>query len=177
MLKQCWQISEGRKRLNRFFIYLTIAEITFCNYCYNIRKAEDLARKMMDHSTLFRQLLEESGITQKHLSTISKFHQSKINRFLRHVADLSAGDLFELLSVMPSDFQKSFWERQLGTGYNTRPISVLKPSLDESGHASESFDLLPLIENLPPLEQIRIMKAIASSDIFEQQNQELSYSA
>lgn len=126
-----------------------------------------MQEEMNSHAKLFRKLLEEYGITQKHLSDLSGMHQSKINRFVNGITDFTASDLFALLNVTPSYFQKAFWERQLGAVYSSIDTNQL----------SGAKSLLPLVEKLPPIEQIRLMKAIASSDLFEQNEKELARSA
>lgn len=113
----------------------------------------------MEHAIIFKELLKEKSITQKALSELSGMHQSKINRFVNGAIDLSAGEFFQLLDLMPSDFQKAYWKRKLGI--------VAQKGLDNA----KVGDLLVLVEELPPLEKIRLMKVIASKgNLFEQQN-------
>ncbi|NJO93306.1 MAG: hypothetical protein HC820_01115 [Hydrococcus sp. RM1_1_31] len=113
----------------------------------------------MEHAQIFREILKQEAIAQKTLVEISGMHSSKISRFLNGVIDLTAGEFFSLLALMPPNFQQKYWKRFL---------SDIK--LEE---VNETVNLLPLIEKLPPLEQIRIMRAIANrGKLFEQGNQE-----
>jgi plasmid maintenance system antidote protein VapI len=112
----------------------------------------------MEHAQIFRDLLKQESIAQKTLVEISGMHPSKISRFLNGVIDLTAGEFFSLLALMPSSFQQKYWKRFLGAV--------------DLGEADEEINILPLIEKLPPLEQIRIMRAIANrGKLFEQDNQ------
>ena len=89
-------------------------------------------------------------------------HQSKINRFVNGVIDLSAGEFFQLLDLMPPHFQQAYWKRKLGIITPEKVVSE-KESLEEA------------VEKLSPLEQIRIIKTISEKgNLFKQQNQQLA---
>ena len=118
--------------------------------------------KEKEHAKIFKKLLKEKKIAQTALAELSGMHQSKINRFVNGVIDLSAGEFFQLLDLMPVDFQEAYWKRKLGSAI-TDKVTIEKESLEEA------------VEKLPPLEQIRIIKTIAEKgNLFEQQNQELA---
>lgn len=111
------------------------------------------------HAKIFKELLQEKKIAQVALVKISGMHQSKINRFVNGVIDLSAGEFFELLDLMPPDFQEAYWKRKLGT------------SIAEKVAHEESLE--EVVDKLSPKEQIRIIKTLAEN-LFEQQNLELA---
>ena len=118
--------------------------------------------KEKEHAKIFKKLLKEKKIAQTALAELSGMHQSKINRFVNGVIDLSAGEFFQLLDLMPVDFQEAYWKRKLGSAITDR-VAIEKESLEEA------------VEKLPPLEQIRIIKTIAEKgNLFKQQNQELA---
>ncbi len=118
--------------------------------------------KEKEHAKIFKKLLKEKKIAQTALAEISGMHQSKINRFVNGVIDLSAGEFFQLLDLMPIDFQEAYWKRKLGSAITDR-VAIEKESLEEA------------VEKLPPLEQIRIIKTIAEKgNLFKQTNQELA---
>ncbi len=118
--------------------------------------------KEKEHAKIFKKLLKEKKIAQTALAEISGMHQSKINRFVNGVIDLSAGEFFQLLDLMPIDFQEAYWRRKLGSAITDR-VAIEKESLEEA------------VEKLPPLEQIRIIKTIAEKgNLFKQTNQELA---
>ncbi len=123
--------------------------------------------KQKEHAKIFKKLLKERKIAQTALVELSGMHQSKINRFVNGVIDLSAGEFFQLLDLMPIDFQEAFWKRKLGIG------TADKISTDEKENLKESIE--EAVEKLSPLEQIRIIKTIAEKgNLFKQQNQELA---
>ena len=118
--------------------------------------------KEKEHAKIFKKLLKEKKIAQTALAELSGMHQSKINRFVNGVIDLSAGEFFQLLDLMPIDFQEAYWKRKLGSAITDR-VAIEKESLEEA------------VEKLPPLEQIRIIKTIAEKgNLFKQTNQELA---
>ncbi len=122
--------------------------------------------KEKEHAKIFKKLLKERKIAQTALVEISGMHQSKINRFVNGVIDLSAGEFFQLLDLMPVDFQEAFWERKLG-------IDTADKVSTEQENLKESIE--KALEKLSPLEQIRIIKTIAEKgNLFEHQNHELA---
>lgn len=122
--------------------------------------------KEKEHAKIFKKLLKERKIAQTALVELSGMHQSKINRFVNGVIDLSAGEFFQLLDLMPIDFQEAFWERKLG-------IDTADKVSTEQENLKESIE--KAVEKLSPLEQIRIIKTIAEKgNLFDHQNQELA---
>ena len=113
--------------------------------------------KKQKHAQIFKELLKEKKIAQTELVKISGMHQSKINRFVNGVIDLSAGEFFQLLDLMPADFQEAYWQRKLGNATNGS-VNIGKESLEKA------------VEKLSTIEQIRIIKTIAEkSNLFQQQ--------
>lgn len=120
------------------------------------------ASKEKEHARIFKELLKEKKIAQTVLAEISGMHQSKINRFVNGVIDLSAGEFFQLLDLMPVDFREAYWQKKLGN------------SIIQNANTKEE-SLEDAVEKLPPLEQIRIIKTIAEKgNLFQQQNQGLA---
>ncbi|MDJ0575420.1 MAG: helix-turn-helix transcriptional regulator [Xenococcaceae cyanobacterium MO_234.B1] len=118
--------------------------------------------KEKEHAKIFKKLLQEKKIPQTTLVELSGMHQSKINRFVNGVIDLSAGEFFQLLDLMPPHFQQAYWKRKLGIITPEKVVSE-KESLEEA------------VEKLSPLEQIRIIKTISEKgNLFKQQNQQLA---
>lgn len=114
-----------------------------------------LLRAEKEHAQIFKKLLKEKKIAQTELAEISGMHQSKINRFVNGVIDLSAGEFFQLLDLMPTEFQQAYWQRKLGTG--------LSVDTEES--------LEKAVEKLSAIEQVRIIKTIAEKgNLFTQSN-------
>ncbi len=69
---------------------------------------------MNRHRDCFNQVLRLEKfriITNKEISRITGFTESKLSRFLSGKQDLNTGEFFYLLESMPEDFQKSFWLR------------------------------------------------------------------
>ncbi len=115
-----------------------------------------------EHAKIFKKLLKEQNIAQTSLVELSGMHQSKINRFVNGVIDLSAGEFFQLLDLMPPHFQQAYWERKLGITLTEKPVPTTE-------------NLEKAVEKLSPLEQIRIIKTISEKgNLFQQQNQELA---
>lgn len=104
-----------------------------------------------EHAQIFKKLLKEKKIAQTELAEISGMHQSKINRFVNGVIDLSAGEFFQLLDLMPTDFQQTYWQKKLGTAI----------SIDESVNTEKNLE--KAVEKLSAIEQIRLIKAIANN--------------
>lgn len=123
-------------------------------------------KKEKQHAQIFKELLKEKKIAQTELAEISGMHQSKINRFVNGVIDLNAGEFFQLLDLMPADFQKAYWQRKLG-------IAV---SVSESVNTEESLE--KAVEKLSAIEQIRIIKIIAEKgNLFQQPTNGLANTA
>ena len=115
-----------------------------------------------EHARIFKKLLKENKISQTELAEISGMHQSKINRFVNGVIDLSAGEFFQLLDFMPVEFQNAYWRRKLGTIINISDcVNTEKESIEK------------VIEKLSAIEQIRIIKMITEKgNLFQQSNKE-----
>ena len=115
-----------------------------------------------EHARIFKKLLKENKISQTELAEISGMHQSKINRFVNGVIDLSAGEFFQLLALMPVEFQEAYWQEKLGTIIN----------VNDCANAEEE-SLEKAIEKLSAIEQIRIIKMITEKgNLFQQSDRE-----
>ncbi len=109
-----------------------------------------------EHARIFKKLLKEKKISQTELAEISGMHQSKINRFVNGVTDLSAGEFFHLLELMSAEFQEAYWQRKLGYAVS-ESVDLEKESLEK------------VVEKLSAIEQIRIIKTIAEKgNLFQQ---------
>ena len=116
-------------------------------------------RKEKEHAQIFKKLLKEKKIAQTELAEISGMHQSKINRFVNGVIDLTAGEFFQLLDLMPTDFQQAYWQKKLGIAIN----------VGKSVNTEESIE--KVVEQLSAIQQIRLIKAIADNgNLFGQSN-------
>lgn len=125
---------------------------TFCTYC-NFARVEKICTYCTDkmkHAKIFKNLLTEESISQKWLSERSGMHPSKINRFLNGVQDINASELFELLNLMPNDFQSRYWQLVIHNVLHKK--------------ASEEVDAVELVKSLSPAKRISVMKAIVNSD-------------
>lgn len=76
---------------------------------------------MERHIKVFNEILSEPEfcqVTNKQISALTGFGESKISRFLKGKPsggriDLKAGEFFYLLEQMPQSFQERYWERML----------------------------------------------------------------
>lgn len=79
-------------------------------------------------------------------------HPSKINRFLNGVADINSSEFFQLLELMPEDFQSRYWQLVIGKDLYNK---------------NQKWDVAELVKSLSPREQISLMRAIVEEeDIF-----------
>lgn len=106
----------------------------------------------MKHITIFKMLLEQESISQRSLCKKSGMHPSKINRFLNGVADINSSEFFQLLELMPEDFQSRYWQLVIGKDLYNK---------------NQKWDVAELVKSLSPREQISLMRAIVEEeDIF-----------
>lgn len=114
---------------------------------------------IMKHAKIFKRLLKQASISQAWLCKKSGMHPSKINRFLNGVADINSAELFQLLDLMPKEFQKRYWQL------------VIDREFCGNDQKMDAIQLVEMVRNLSPADQITVMQAIVEEEEIFKRNE------